>query len=134
MGVDIIAGLISTLGGMVLPPVIDFIKKKFIPAENDTPERTLATLATTNPDVMPKYLESLSLYLKAQGDFFNRDVVGTPSFWVIDLRAAIRPIAVVFAFSLLGLQGLNFLTVDPVTRDGLLVLIGNWFGSRIFQR
>jgi len=131
MGLDVILGLVGTLAGMVFPSIVDFVKKKWIPASNDTPERTMGTLATTKPETLAPYVQSLALYLEAQVKFFNRDVVGTPSTWVIDLRAAIRPMAVILAFTIIGLDMLKQLTLDPATRAGLLTVIGNWIGSRI---
>ena len=41
MGLEVILALVGTLGGMVFPSIVDFVKKKFIPASNDTPERTM---------------------------------------------------------------------------------------------
>ena len=131
MGLDVILGLVGTLAGMVFPSIVDFVKKKWIPASNDTPERTMGTLATTKPETLAPYVQSLALYLEAQVKFFNRDVVGTPSTWVIDLRAAIRPMAVILAFAIIGLDMLKQLQLDPATRAGLLTVIGNWIGSRI---
>uniref|UniRef100_A0A6H1ZPI2 Holin n=1 Tax=viral metagenome TaxID=1070528 RepID=A0A6H1ZPI2_9ZZZZ len=123
--------LIGTLGGMLIPPIVDFVKKKFIPASNDTPERTMGTLATTKPDVLAAYTESLGKYLDAQTRFFNRDISGVPSLWVINLRAAIRPLSVVGAFLIIGLDTIQWFKVDPSTRAALFVIIGNWLGSRI---
>jgi hypothetical protein len=131
MGLDVILGLVGTLGGMVFPSIVDFVKKKWIPASNDTPERTMGTLATTKPETLAPYVQSLALYLEAQVKFFNRDVVGTPSVWVINLRAAIRPMAVILSFAIVGLDMLKQLQLDPATRAGLLTVIGNWIGSRI---
>ena len=133
MGLEVILALIGTLGGMVLPPIVDFVRKKFIPASNDTPERTMGTLATTKPEVLAPYVSSLALYLDAQTKYFNRDVVGTPSTWVINLRAAIRPIAVIASFVIIGLDLLKQLQLDPASRAGLFTVIGNWLGSRITQ-
>jgi hypothetical protein len=133
MGIDILLGLVGTLGGMVLPPIVDFIRKKFIPEENDTPERTMGTLATTKPEVLPGYVESLSKYLQAETAYFNRDIAGKPTQWIVDLRAAIRPLAVAGSFIALGLEAASVLKIEPVTRAGLLTVIGNWIGSRIIQ-
>lgn len=44
---------ITTLGGMVIPPVLDLVRKKIIGRDSETPEATLATLATSKPDVIP---------------------------------------------------------------------------------
>lgn len=121
----------TSLIGMIFPSVVDFVKKKFIPAANDTPERTMGTLATTSPEVLSGYVAAMSTYLDAQTRFFNRDVVGAPSTWVINLRASIRPFAVIASFVLIGLDYFNYFEVDPVTRGGLLLVISNWIGSRI---
>jgi len=128
-GLDTLA-LIGALGGMIIPPIVDFVKKKFIPASNDTPERTMGTLATTKPETLAPYVEALATYLESQVKYFNRDVVGTPSTWVINLRAAIRPLAVVGSFLIVGLDMFKQLEVDPGTRAALFVVIGNWIGSR----
>lgn len=129
---------IISLAGLVLPPAVDFIKKKFLKAEVDTPEQTMSTLATTKPDVLPEYVKAQVEYLKAQVDFFNRDVTGTPSQWVVDLRAAIRPIGVVASMILLSLMvfgvknalGLSAETVTGV-RLTCELIVASWFGTRI---
>lgn len=123
--------LIGTVGGMVIPPVFDFIKKKFVPAGNDTPERTMGTLATTKPETLGPYTEAMAKYLDAQTRFFNRDVSGTPSVWVINLRASIRPFCVVGAFIILGFDAIKYFDVDAAVRVGCFTIIGNWLGSRI---
>ena len=131
MGLELILGLVGTLGGMLLPPIVDFVKKKFIPAANDTPERTMGTLATTAPAVLAGYVDALAKFYQSQTAYFNRDVVGTPSTWVINLRAVIRPLVVIGAFILLGIEAAGLNKLDPVTRTGSLTVIGNWLGSRI---
>jgi len=88
---------ILAVGSLIIPSVIDIIKKKWLPKGSDTPEATMSTLATTKPETLPAYVEALTGWMKAQTDFFNRDVVGTPSQWVIDLRAAIRPLGTIGA-------------------------------------
>ena len=62
MGID----AIIALAGMILPPAIDFIKKKFIPQSADTPEATMSSLATSKPEVLPGYLAAVTGYLKAR--------------------------------------------------------------------
>jgi len=124
--------IIATLGGMFLPPVFDFVKKKFLKPSSDTPEATMSALATTNPEVLPQYMAAMSGWLEAQVKFFNRDVVGTPSTWVVDIRAAIRPVCTVLCILALvadTIPGLSAL--DQGTRVGMLAIIGNWFGSKI---
>jgi len=140
-----ILDLIATLGGLIVPPVFDFVKKKFIKSESDTPERTIGALATTKPEAVPGYVEALAKWLDSQVKFFNRDVVGAVSQWVVDLRAAIRPIGVILAFVTLG--GMIYLTITsgfsqfdvvPEVLDDMLVgirlscetMISSWFGSR----
>jgi hypothetical protein len=124
---------ILSIGGLIIPPAFDFLKKKFIKSSNDTPERTMSSLATTNPDVLPQYVSSMATYLQAQTAYFNRDVVGTPSQIVIDLRAVIRPLSVIIGFVLLGAEMFGTLQLDPATRGSIILNNSSWFGSRIVQ-
>jgi len=133
-----------SLLGLAIPPVFDFIKKKFIKAENDTPERTIGTLATTKPEVLADYVRAVADYLKAQADHFNRDVIGQCSLWVVNLRAAIRPIGVILAFIVLGGMVAAIFTGNydrliaipngEATLTGVRLtceaLVTSWFGSR----
>jgi len=119
------------LGGLVVPPVFDFIKKKFLGPKTDTPESTLGTLATTKPEVIDKYIASLSELYKAKTMFFNRDVVSTPSLWVINLRASIRPICVVLFMAMrFAIWKFNF-QVDEGFCGMMDMCITSWFGSRM---
>lgn len=137
MGIDAILAII----GLVGPPVVDFIKKKFIPEENDTPERTMGTLATTNPDVLPQYITAMAGYFESMKGWFNRDVTGSPSQWVTDLRAAIRPLAVVGAFVILGGMvvgtGLGWTPAEGLKetiagiRGACILTVTSWMGDRI---
>jgi len=133
--------LITTLGGLIFPPAMDFIKKKFLKPSEDTPQATASALATTKPEVLPDYVTAVTGLKKAEIDYFNRDVVGAPSQWVVDLRAAIRPVGVVICFGILILQivlsyyykDMSMLD-DPVwtgTRMSSEVIISSWFGDRI---
>lgn len=138
MGVE----AILAIAGLLLPPVVDFVKKKFLKGQ-DTPEATLSTLATTKPEVMPQYIESQAKLLIAQKEYFNRDICGIPSQWIVDLRASIRPIGVVFAFIVLCIFGLiALLKVDLQLSDeaqmviasirySSIVILTSWFGDRI---
>lgn len=129
------------IAGMVIPSAVDFIKKKFLKKEENTPEATLASLATTKPEVMPAYLTAQTGYMEATIKNFNRDVTGTPSQWVIDLRAAIRPIGVALAFIILiVLAVLSFcnIKIDPSLTDTVTgirlsseLVLSSWFGDRI---
>jgi hypothetical protein len=132
---------IVAIGGLLLPPVVDFVKKKWLKKEQDTPEATMSTLATTKPDVLPGYVTAVTGWLQAQVSFFNRDVTGTPSQWVVNLRAAIRPVGVCLSFliliamvwtSLLGWKP------DPSMADTLTgvrlaseAMVSSWFGDRL---
>jgi len=129
-----ILDIIASIGGLIIPPAFNFIKKKFIKSENDTPERTIGDLATTKPEVVPAYVQALSTLLDAKVKFFNRDVIGSPSQWVVDLRAAIRPIGVVLAFGILAYmvyeQGVNVTDTWTGIRISCETMITSWFGSR----
>jgi len=134
MGID----AILAIGGLVIPPVVDFVKKKFL-NEKDTPEQTLSTLATTKPDVMPSYIEAQSKLLLAQKEYFNRDVCGTPSQIIVNLRAAIRPVGVVLSFiilsviAIIGVQKVDFFdnTAIQGVRYACIAICTSWFGDRI---
>jgi hypothetical protein len=123
-----------SLGSMVVAPAFDFIKKKFLKSDQDTPERTISTLATTKPEILPDYVKAESDLMEAKGKFFNRDVIGTPSQWVIDLRASIRPIVVVLSFVLFFLNGFTWFILDR----GIILFcesaIGSWMGSRLVKK
>lgn len=125
---------ITTLGGLVLPPVIDLIRKKVIGRESDTPEATLATLATTKPDTIPLYVEALAKLEESKTKFFQRDVIGNTSRWVTDLRAAIRPIITAFSLAALITGYFGHFTLDEGTRATLCFIVSSWFGtSTTFQ-
>ena len=137
MGIDAIV----TVGSLLIPSIVDFAKKKFLKKEQDTPEATMSTLATTKPDVLPGYVTAITGWLDAQVRFFNRDVAGTPSQWVVDLRAAIRPFGVVGAgLTLAGMVVGAFAgwKPEPSTLDTLIgvrltceAMVASWFGHRI---
>jgi len=137
MGIDAIVAL----AGLALPPVFDFVKKRFLTPEEDTPEATMSTLATTKPEVLPEYLAAMTGWLDAQVKMFNRDVTGTPDQWVVNLRAAIRPVGTVGAGMILALMVYASITgykPDPSMIETLTgvrlsceVVLSSWFGSRI---
>jgi len=132
---------IVALAGLLIPPATDFIKKKFLKPGSDTPESTMSALATTRPEVLPQYIEAQTKYMQAQRDFFNRDVVGNIHSWVSDLRAAIRPLGVIGAGTVLsGMVYAAFAGYrpDPAVADTLTgvrlsceIIVSSWFGSRI---
>ena len=137
LALDAVVGL----AGLLIPPTFDFIKKKFLKKGEDTPEATMSTLATTKPEVLPSYLTAVTGWLDAQSRFFNRDVTGQPSKWVIDLRAAIRPLGVVFSFIILAVMVAATLMDIEVKESAIPTLTGvryscevilsSWFGDRI---
>uniref|UniRef100_A0A6M3XV56 Uncharacterized protein n=1 Tax=viral metagenome TaxID=1070528 RepID=A0A6M3XV56_9ZZZZ len=135
-----IIDLIATLGGLVAAPAYDFIKKKFLKPEVDTPESTIGTLATTKPESLEGYVKSLSEYTKSKIDFFNRDVIGQCSQWVVNLRASIRPIVVIMSLlTLIGMAVIVALDVDvkPELLENLTgirisceAIVSSWMGDR----
>lgn len=136
--------LIATLGGLVVPPAFDFIKRKFTKSEVKTEEQTVSELATVSPEALPAYLDAMVRMKESAVKFFNRDVIGTVSQWVVDLRAAIRPIGVACAFILLAVIAVLTLTgkmsgftdvpgaVDTIAgiRLSCETMIASWFGHR----
>ena len=137
MGLD----AVIAIGSLLLPPAVDFIKKKFLKKEQDTPEATMSTLATTKPDVLPGYITAMTEWLKAQVQFFNRDIAGTPSQWVVDLRAVIRPLGTIGAGIVLGVMVYAAIIgkkPSPEMADTIVgvrytceAIVSSWFGDRI---
>jgi len=122
---------ILALGSLIVPPAFDFFKKKFLKPNQDSPEATLSTLATTKPDIMPLFIDAQARLLEAQVKFFNRDVIGVPSKWVIDLRASIRPMFVAIAVPARICSWIFLWHVDKQFIYLMDVCIGSWFGSRL---
>ena len=129
---------ILSLGSLIVPPAFDFIKKKFLKPSSDSPEATMSSLALTKPDLLPAYVEATAKYLEAKVKWFNRDVLGSCSQWVVDMRAAIRPIGVILSFAILGGMLLSKILapeVDQLQLAGIRyfceVNVGSWFGSRL---
>ena len=139
MGID----AIISLAGLIIPPAADFIKKKFIKKEQDTPERTVGSLATTKPEVIPNYIKGLADMKRVEIEYYNRDVIGKASPWVVNLRASIRPIGVIAAMSVLVLMGVSYIWqpellqnfVDNPNISGVRytceAITSSWFGDRI---
>lgn len=123
---------VVSLSSLIVPPIFDFFKKKFLP-QTDTPSAILGTLATTKPEVIPAFIDGQAKLLAAQVAYFNRDVVGEVSSWVRDLRASIRPIIVVLG--LIYISGAKYFGwhVDPAMRHIMEVAICSWFGCRIVK-
>jgi hypothetical protein len=137
MGIDAIIALV----GLLAPPTIDLVKKFFIKPGTDSPEATMNTLATTKPDSLGPYIDAMAKLLTAQAAAFNKDVVGIPSQWVVNLRSSIRPAGTVVSILILAVLGYLALTgtkIDPTmkdTIDGVRYtcegIASSWFGSRI---
>ena len=121
------------LGSMAMGPVFDFLKKKFIPASNDTPERTMATLATTKPEIMPQFATAQAGLIEAKVKWFRRDVLGATSQWVTDLRAAIRPVTVIACLAIMFADGFAMLSVDEQVRLFCISNVSNWMGARLVR-
>ena len=122
--------IISSLAGFVLPPVYDFIKKKFLSPKVDTPEATLSALATTKPEIMPQYVEAQSRLIEAKVKFFNRDVVGEISKWVRNLRSIIRPLFVIYTILYTIMATKYGWTTDTYIKTIMEINATSWFSSR----
>jgi len=126
-----ISDAIISVGSLIIPPIFDFIKKKFLNSGKDNPIATMSTLAVSKPDILPQYVEALAKYTESQVNFYNRDVVGQVSKWVSNLRAAIRPIYVVLSLAIVFIELRYKIKLDPAIRYNMEVAIGSWFGSRL---
>ena len=124
---------IISLGGLIVPPVFDFLKKKFIKTGKDTPEATMASLAVSKPEALAPYVEAMAGYIRAQVAYFNRDVVGELPISVTALRASIRPIVVIVGLGHLILHGVfgNAVVLEPGVRYFYEANISSWFGTRM---
>lgn len=127
MGVE----AVLAIAGALVPPVANFVNKKWLKKDSDTTEATANTLATTSPEILPSYLQSMSGWYDTLIRYFNRDVIGTPRQWVIDLRAAIRPAAVVLSVLIIAIDAPLSLGLTPETRGAMLANISSWFSSRL---
>jgi len=129
MGID----AVITLGGLLIPPVFDFVKKLFIKPSKDNAESTMSTLAVTKPEVLANYVLAMGEYMKAQAAFFNRDVYGTIPVWISGLRAVIRPAVVIVGLSHFALHGIfgDAFVLDIGTRYFYEINISSWFGTKM---
>ncbi len=125
------AELIASLAGLIIPPAFDFVKKKFLKKNQDSAEATLSTLSTTKPEVIPDFVKANTALLEAKVKFFNRDVIGIPSVWVINLRASIRPMFVIISLAARICGWIFGWNVDEQFRILMDVCISSWFGSRL---
>ncbi len=123
---------ILALAGLVLPPAFDFIKKKFIKGEAYTPERTIGELASSKPEVLPAYNDSLAKVMDARTKWFNRDVIeGKVSSFVANWRAAIRPFFVTASILHWSLSIIFKMPIDPEIRRAEILLVSEWVGERL---
>ena len=122
---------IGSILGLVFPPVMDFVKKKFLGANQDSPNATLNSLAMSKPEYVGQFVEAQAKLLEAQTKWFNRDVIGEPHKWVIDLRAAIRPITVVACVGCLIASVIWSWNVPVPIQTLMDINITSWFGSRL---
>lgn len=129
-----ILDLIAVLGGIVIPPAFDFLKKRFVRSERDTPEATISALATTKPEALSGYIDAIARLRAAEKEFFNRDIVGETSRWVNNLRAAIRPAGVVVSFLILWGIAAGWIDNQDGVRLSAEGVISTWFGSRVAIR
>ena len=137
-GID--AAVLMGVLGFVVPPTFHFLKGLFLPDKKDDPESTMSTLAVSKPEVLGDYVEALAKYTRSQVEYFNRDVTGTPSQWIVDLRACIRPsCAAVGVLFLVGEGVARFFVpnigplIDPATRGFFTMSVSSWFGSKVFN-
>ncbi len=121
--------LATLVGNVIIPPVFNLVKGWLSKGKADTPEQTMSNLATTKPDVLPAFVKALADNRDSETRFFNRDASGTPSPWVINLRASIRPVATIISFGVLIAS--FFRPVDPATFITCNGVIGNWLGTKI---
>jgi hypothetical protein len=123
---------IIALGGLVLPPLVDLFKKIFVKGGKDTPEATMSTLATTKPEVLADYVNSLAVHLKAQVEFFNRDIAGQKlPEWVSAFRGMIKPGVIVIGIIHLSLWGIfgKVVPIDAGVKLFYIAIISAWFGT-----
>jgi len=124
--------IVSTLAGLIIPAAFDFIKKKFIPSENDTPERTISTLAVSGKcENIPSIVDAYAKLYEAKTKFFNRDVIGNPSQFVVDLRAIIRPLTVAISLLIYTIGVLLNIDLPQEFTIPASSWIGLWFGDRM---
>lgn len=129
---NMILDFASSLTGMIIPPVFDFVKKKYINVEREESiEATFNNLALSKPEFVDKYIGAYANLLDAKSRYFNRDVIGTPSLWIVNLRASITPIIVIFCLTLLFLEMSPFFHFRPELQRFIEFVISIWFGTRL---
>jgi hypothetical protein len=124
--------LITTLAGLIIPPAFHVLKQKICP-NADTPTAVLGTLATTKPEAMSNYIDSLSKLLHAQVAYYNRDVVGEVSLWVRNLRASIRPFYIIFGVCYFLIVTLFSVKGDQAIIFSIEATTSTWFGCQAIK-
>lgn len=122
--------LIATLAGLVLPPVVDIAKHKLGVAPKNTEEAFLE-VASKNPEQLSAYVEAQAKLMDSKVKYFNRDVIGAPSQWVVDLRSGIRPVATLGCFGLIGADGAHWITLSPDSVSTCWFIASSWFGDKL---
>ena len=125
---------ILSIGGLIIPPIFSFIKSKFL--KHDTVQETANTLAISDPEKAAEYIKANGALIESQIKWFNRDVIGQPSLWVINLRASVRPLVVVVGLSIMAYNNIftHNIILDPAVKALFEVTISSWFGSRLVKR
>ena len=127
MGVDAILSLVSLFGPKLLDLVKGVIHKK------DSPEQVLATLATTSPDALAKYIEAQAKLMEVQNAAVNSDVAGQVWEWVYSIRALIRPFITIFGIFHIAIAHIHP-DIPAIPDEAMYVYetaICSWFGSRL---
>ena len=125
MGIDAIVSLLSLFG----PKIIDLVKG--VVNRKNTPEQTLATLATTNPEALAQYTTAQSQLVAAINSSVNSDVAGQLSQWVSNVRAMIRPVITVAAFGHIIIAHISGQQIPDSVMYIYETAIGSWFGGRL---
>ena len=117
--------------GLVGPPLFDLGKKLILGPSKDTPEATASALATTKPEVLPEYVKATVSLKDAEVRFFNRDVIGAASQWIVDLRASIRPVVTGLCALALLADVFAGIALTETARDMSWTVVNMWFGQRL---
>jgi len=141
MGVDAIVGLVSLFGPKIMDMAKGLIHRK------DSPEKTMASLAQTNPGALADYVKAQAELTRSRTEAFNQDMpkdrLPDNTHWTISslwsllvvYRGAIRPLVITAAFvhvywvtATHGMDGLNL--IPEWIRYQYEIAVGSWFGDR----
>jgi hypothetical protein len=129
MDITAIVSLISLFGPKILSLIEGLFHKK------DTQEETVATLATTNPDALAKYVEAQAKLAQVSNESVNADITGTVAPWVSNIRAMIRPsITLIAACHIVFAWIYPTHTIPPEAMTVYSVAISSWFGSKLIGK